>query len=36
MTVKNTEKINNIGLYYESIKDYENMKKYYLMAIANN
>jgi hypothetical protein len=25
--------MNNIAMYYESIKDYDNMLKYYLMAI---
>ena len=26
----------NLGCYYESITDYENMQKYYLMAIDYN
>jgi TPR repeat protein len=28
--------MNNVGLYYENIKDYDNMLKYYLMAIAKD
>ena len=28
--------MNNLGLYYKSIQDYDQMKKYYLMAIEKN
>ena len=38
-TLKETENgisMYELGLYYHNIKDYDNMKKYYLMAIENN
>ena len=32
----NSDAMNNLGLYYEKIKEYATMKKYYLMAIKHN